>query len=211
MLVESWSWYATRAAGFVAYALLWLTVLSGTLLTSKPVGRKLSASTVQDIHRVLSFVTWSFVAVHAFVLLFDNYVGYSVTQLLVPFTASQDAFAVGIGVIAFELGLVVAVSFRFRKRMGNRTWKLLHFASYPVWALALAHGVMAGTDMRTGWVLGAMVASAAAVVFAVTFRIVFDTKAALAQERAKKASGRLVAATVACDADADTVKTTVAA
>lgn len=190
MLVESWTWYATRAAGIVAYVLLWLTVLSGTLLTAKPFGRKLSAATVQDIHRILSFVTWSFVAVHAFVLLFDTYVPYDLMQILVPFTAPKDSLAVGFGVVAFEVGLVVAVSFRFRKRMGTTAWKLLHFASYPVWVLALVHGLMAGSEMRNGTVVAAMWASAFIVVFALTFRIVFDTKQALVEERAAKSAAK---------------------
>ena len=48
---------------------------------------------------------------------------------------------------------LVAGTFYVRKRIGRRAWRLIHFGSFAVFALALLHGLGASSD-RTVMVAG---------------------------------------------------------
>ncbi len=50
------------------------------------------------------------------------------------------------GVIAGWLSLMLALSFRARRWIGHRGWRLLHYASFAAFGLALLHALAAGTD-----------------------------------------------------------------
>lgn len=52
----------------------------------------------------------------------------------------------GAGVIALYLGAIVFWSVDIRPRIGYARWRALHHAAFVVYALALAHGLFAGTD-----------------------------------------------------------------
>ena len=64
-----------------------------------------------------------------------------------PFAASWRPAAIAAGVVAGWLSLMLAVSFRLRKWIGQRGWRRLHYASFAAFGLALAHALMAGTDL----------------------------------------------------------------
>jgi sulfoxide reductase heme-binding subunit YedZ len=54
--------------------------------------------------------------------------------------------------------------------MSQRAWRSLHYFGYAVWALSLAHGVIAGTDSRSFLALVVYGASAAIVGGAAWYR-----------------------------------------
>lgn len=56
----------------------------------------------------------------------------------------------------------------------SRRWRLLHGVAYAGWALSVLHGLLAGTDRGSGWMLGLDLACLAAVAFAVTVRLHAD-------------------------------------
>ena len=43
---------------------------------------------------------------------------------------------------------MLALSFRLRKRIGQRGWRRLHYASFAAFVLALGHALTAGTDLE---------------------------------------------------------------
>src|SRR6478752_6381073 len=57
-----------------------------------------------------------------------------------------------LGVVAAQLAGLVVLSFPLRKRIGVRTWRRLHFATFAIFALATAHGLAAGSDSSQRWV-----------------------------------------------------------
>jgi DMSO/TMAO reductase YedYZ heme-binding membrane subunit len=65
----------------------------------------------------------------------------------VPFAAPWRPAAVAAGVLAGWLSLALAASFRFRKVIGQRGWRRLHFASFLAFVLALCHALASGTDL----------------------------------------------------------------
>lgn len=170
---SSAAWQASRAAGLVSFALLWASVIWGLLASSRPFSTGVSRAAIVDWHRILSTVALTFAGLHAAVLMLDTHAGYGIIDLVLPFAAEDSPLATAMGVVAFELGIAVAVSFRFRKHLGMRTWRALHMVAYPVFVLALAHFIAIGTDAKKPFVLGLALLSGFSVVFATAFRVIF--------------------------------------
>ncbi len=139
-------WYVSRAAGLVAFAIITGSVVLGLLLSTKSPKPLLPKGLSFDIHQFLSCFTLALVAVHAGSLMFDEYIGYRLLDLLVPFHSPYERLWTGMGVIAFWGALAVTVSYALRGRIGHRRWRQFHYVSFVVWAMALVHGLMAGTD-----------------------------------------------------------------
>ena len=74
-------------------------------------------------------------------------------------------------VAAAELMLVVYVSFPLRRRIGTRTWRRLHWATYAVFALATVHGLAAGSSTREAWALLLYGSATGAVLGATGWRV----------------------------------------
>jgi sulfoxide reductase heme-binding subunit YedZ len=96
-------------------------------------------------------------------LLLDSYVPFSLSQILVPGTASYRPLATALGVVALELLAALAVVNRYRKRLSYRFWRRAHYLNFAVWGLALVHGITSGTDSGTTWAV-ALYALAAGTV-----------------------------------------------
>ena len=66
---------------------------------------------------------------------------------------------------------IVSLSFYVRRTIGHRLWRLIHFLSYAMFALALLHGLQSGTDSPVAWARGMYWASAGSLLFLTTYRI----------------------------------------
>ena len=161
-------WLLARASGLTAYALLTASVLAGLVLKSRPLGRRLKAALVTDVHRFLALLGLAMLALHGAALVLDRTVTISVAALFVPLLSSYRPTAVALGVVAAELMALISVSFSLRRWIGGRNWRRLHWATYLVFALGTAHGLTAGTDR---WALPLYLGAVGAVVFATAWRV----------------------------------------
>jgi sulfoxide reductase heme-binding subunit YedZ len=127
-------WYAARAAGVVAY-----------LLVSASVERW-PRFAVEDVHRFAGVLAGTFIALHIFFLAVDSQAHLGVSGLLVPFTSSYRPLWTGLGVVAAELLLALAVTNHYRKRISYSLWRRLHYLNFAVWIAVTIHGLGAGTD-----------------------------------------------------------------
>ena len=139
-------WILARASGLTAYVLITLSMLAGLVIKSRPFGRAVKAASVVDVHRFLTVLALGAVAIHAAALVLDSTVHIGPAALLVPGLATYRPLWTGLGVVAADLAVLIWISFPLRKRIGTRVWRKLHWATYAVFALATAHGLMAGTD-----------------------------------------------------------------
>jgi hypothetical protein len=146
-------WYAARAGGIVAYLLLSASVLGGILLAGKRHVPGLPRFAVEDVHRFLGLLAGLFIVVHVGSIALDTFVPFSLTQLVVPFTSSYRPLATGLGIVALELLLAVAMTNLLRRRLPYRLWRRAHYATLAVWLLATAHGILAGTDRDQAWLI----------------------------------------------------------
>jgi predicted ferric reductase len=140
------AWYVTRAAGIVSYLLVWLSTVLGLGVGSKVFNRVLGGGLTFDLHEFTSLLALGFVGLHVIVLLGEQYLPYTLAQILLPFLSPYRPLWVGIGVLALYLMLLVTATFYLRSRIGMRTFRLIHLASFASYFGATLHGFIAGTD-----------------------------------------------------------------
>lgn len=129
-----------------------------------------------EFHQFISILGLVFVTVHAFILMGDQYIHYSLLQVLTPFTSvDYRPFWVGLGQIGFYLWLVLVISFYFRKKIGNKKWRLLHYISFVAFLGAMVHGITSGTDTAEPWMQFIYWISAGSILFLVIYRILMAT------------------------------------
>lgn len=162
-------WLLARSAGFTAYVLLTLSVLAGLVLKSRPF-RSLKPAAVTDTHRTLAMLGLGALALHGTALVLDQTVRMPVWALVVPFTSSYRPVATAIGVLTAELMVIVYASFSFKKRIGFKNWRRLHWATYALFVGGTAHGLLSGTDSRRTWALAIYLGAIASVAAATTWR-----------------------------------------
>ena len=164
-------WYAARAGGIVAYLLLSTSVLAGITLAAKQRVPGFPRFAVEDVHRFLGILAGLFIAIHVGSIALDTVVPFSLTQLVVPFTASYRPLATGLGVVALELLVAVGIANRLRSRLPYRVWRRVHYSTFAVWLLATGHGILAGTDRDQAWLLWLYGLAVALVVGAAALRL----------------------------------------
>jgi predicted ferric reductase len=166
-------WYVSRAAAFVAYVLLWMSMLAGLGITSKLSRFWPGMPASFELHRYTALLGLGFALFHALILLGDKYINYTLVQLLIPFMSSNYLPEwVGFGQVAFYLLSVVALSFYFRDRIGVRTWRLIHMLSFALFLAAMVHGLQSGTDSTDWWAQGLYWVSIASVLFGSVYRVI---------------------------------------
>jgi predicted ferric reductase len=172
-------WYLSRASAWVAYVLLWASMMLGLGLTNRLARLWPGAPTAFELHQHVSLLALAATVFHALVLLGDRYVGYTLGALLLPL-ASQGyrPFGVGLGQVGFYLLAVVTLSFYVRRLLGRRGWRILHYASFAVFLLALAHGLASGTDSATWWARSLYWAGGTSVLFLTLYRVLVRAGAA---------------------------------
>jgi hypothetical protein len=141
------AWYVARSAGLVAFGALTLSVWLGLAMSTRLLGPKRQKS-LFGWHQTLAWTGLSMLGLHAGALLFDPTLHFGLPSVLVPFASAWRPAAVAAGVVAGWLALMLAFSFRLRKRIGQRGWRRLHYASFAAFVLALGHALTAGTDVK---------------------------------------------------------------
>lgn len=151
------AWLIARAAGLVAFALLTVSVTLGLAMSTKLLKPRLQKSLL-GWHQTLIWTGLSMLVLHGGAILLDPVMRFGFLAVVVPGTAPWRPVTVASGIVAGYLMLALAVSFRVRRRIGQRRWRLLHYASFGAFALALGHALHAGTDLQgtTGLVFAAV-------------------------------------------------------
>lgn len=166
-------WYLSRASALVAYGLLWLSMTLGVSITNRLARIWPGGPTAYDVHQHASLLGLAFAFFHGLILIGDQYIGYSLSQVLVPFSsASYRPLWVGLGQVGFYLLGIVGLSFYVRRSIGNRGWRLIHFLGYAAYLLALAHGVMSGTDSSSGWAQILYWTTGGSLLFLTVYRVI---------------------------------------
>jgi predicted ferric reductase len=158
-------------------------------ITSKAARIWAGGPTVFDVHQFTSLLALAFGLFHGLILLGDAYIDYTLAQVLVPFgSGTFRPLWVGLGQLALYLLAVVGLSFYVRSWIGRRTWRMIHFLSFAVLLLALAHGIGSGTDTALPWVRAMYWFSGGSLLFLTLYRVLIGigpakSKPAAAQDR----------------------------
>ena len=144
-------WYAARASGVAAYVVLSIVVSLGLTLGKKAQSPRWPRFSIEEIHRFGGLLVGSLIGIHVLAIAIDSFLPFSLTQLLVPFTASYRPLWTGLGIAAAELLVALAITNHYRRRLPYRFWRRAHYLNFAVWAFASLHGLMGGTDRGAPW------------------------------------------------------------
>lgn len=168
---DEFFWAIARSTGATAMVLLSVSVALGIATRSAKTLPGVPRFAVQNIHRSTSLFALLFTLVHVVSLLFDKYAQLNLVDLLIPFISQREPFWYGLGTLAFDLLLALAITGILRARISDRLFHLVHWGAYACWPIALVHGLGAGSDTGQKWFLALTLASVALVFSAVIWRL----------------------------------------
>jgi methionine sulfoxide reductase heme-binding subunit len=164
-------WFVSRAAGIAAFILLWLSTAWGVSLSSKGIGGLISAPLAYALHNVMSWLALGFSLVHALALLGDQVVPFTLGGILIPFRADYQTIVTGLGTLSLYIGILVSVTFYWKKRIGYRAWRMIHMLSYGMFVAIVVHSIILGTDTKTVAMQAMYIVAGGSVLFLTLFRI----------------------------------------
>ena len=191
-------WYLSRSAGFTAYLLLFVSVALGIAMGTRLVERFARRNLIFDIHRFTTILALAFTLFHVYILLADGYFNFNVWQLSIPFLSPYRSWQTASGVFALYIMAIVIVSFYVRQHIGYRAWRALHYLTFGLFALAMLHGITAGTDTTEPWAkliyLGTGAGIAALIAYRLQYRL--PDSPAVRTARLASASATIIAGMV---------------
>lgn len=169
--LSPFSWYLTRTAGLLLYLSIWASVVLGLGLTTPLLRPIAERGIIHSLHVWTTWLAFGLLALHIVSLASDQYLRFAARDFLVPFTSEWREPWTGLGIIAAFLFLLVSVSSALRWVTGFTVWRLLHWLSFPLYFLALAHGIGAGSDTRHLWTITLYALTASTVLFMAIYRM----------------------------------------
>jgi predicted ferric reductase len=164
-------WYLTRSTGAVALVLLTAAVVLGVADVRRWSRPRWPRFLVDSLHRNLSLLAVVFLGLHILTSVLDSFAPISLLDAVVPFAGSYRPFWLGLGAIASDLLLAVAITSLVRRRLGFASWRAVHWLAYASWPIALLHGFGTGSDAKSTWLLMLSVACLIVVLGAVLVRV----------------------------------------
>jgi len=176
-------WYVTRGTGLVAMLLLTGTIALGVLEVNRWSSPRWPRFVTAALHKNVSLLATTFLAVHIVTAVVDSYAPIHWIDLVVPFTSAYRAAWLGLGAVASDLVIALLITSLLRTRIGYATWRVIHWAAYACWPIAVVHGLGTGTDTRQPWALALYGGSMVLVVACVWWRVASRRTVAAAMHR----------------------------
>lgn len=146
-------WLLSRASGIASFLALFLAILSGIALRTSVLDWLGSNRALKALHQATTALWIPLGLVHLLALVVDKTAQIALVDLIIPFRVDYGAgnarLAIGIGTVAFDLFIIVAVTGWLKRRMQQRLWSWIHRTSYLAFALTFVHAFLAGTDFRS--------------------------------------------------------------
>jgi DMSO/TMAO reductase YedYZ heme-binding membrane subunit len=159
-------------SGVFALIALTAAVAAGLIATDRLVITPAGRVTCQVVHRALSLAAVGFLASHVLLEILAH--RSRAIDAVVPFLASGRTPYLGLGTLASDLILLIALTSVARGKFASRwaaAWRGVHVTAYLGWPLAILHGLLSGRAAKpyVDWSYGACVA---AVAVALVVRLV---------------------------------------
>lgn len=165
-------WYAARSTGYVSLLMLTAILVLGILTTARWSNPEWPRFLTQAVHRNLSLLVLVFLLIHILTSTIDPFAGISILNSVIPFTGSYRPVWLGLGVVSLELLVALAITSLLRQRIGFSVWRVIHWAAYACWPLAMLHTLGTGSDVRSTWAVVVSLACLVVVVAAIAWRLV---------------------------------------
>jgi predicted ferric reductase len=164
-------WALGRGTGVASLLLITVSVLLGILTRSGRPAFGLPRFAVTLVHRNASMLAMVFLVIHIVSLFFDPYAQLTLVDFVIPFLGADNTVWLGLGTLTFDLLIAITVTALLRNRIGLRAFRIVHWLTYAMWPIALAHAIGNGTDSGAGWFIALVVVTSASVLAAVIWRV----------------------------------------
>src|SRR4051812_28462193 len=164
-------WVATPGAGALSLMMLTASLCFGMVVVTRFQHAEWPRFLNYEMHRRISLLAILFLAIHILAAVFDPFTSLGLGAALVPLASSYRPIPVALGVIAVYLFVALIATSLLRKRIGQKTWRAIHWTSYAMWPLAVMHGITAGTDGSSVWMIGIDAACFGAVAACLAWRV----------------------------------------
>ncbi len=178
---QSLAWYIGRSSGILAFLLFSFVVINGLLMSTRLVFTIFPPALNYETHRFLAWMALIATVGHAASFMFDHYFHLSAAETLLPFVLLRPittalgfsiGWTVGLGILAFYGALTLVLSSEFRRFIGQKAWRKLHYMSFGMYLLFLGHGLLSGTDSKEWWMISTYTTSGV-IVFSLTLIRIF--------------------------------------
>jgi len=132
--------------GLAAMTLLTLNILIGLVMSVKhnPLRdwphRRINTF---KIHNWTAYIALTVAAIHPLIILFSSTAKFRFLDIVYPVNAPKQPWINVLGALALYSLMFVVVTSYFRREIGRKTWKTLHFTAYGTAALFFIHGILA--------------------------------------------------------------------
>jgi hypothetical protein len=175
-IVSSVQEFLLKYAGVFALIGMTTAVGVGLLATDRIVMRPGHRVVAQSVHRGVSLGALAALIVHVALEIVAHKVG--VFDVVVPFLSRFRTLYTGLGTLAADLFVLIAVTGFLRGRFAGKwpwAWRSIHAAAYAAWPLSVMHGLLGGRTAKpyVDWSYGgclALVAIALAIRVVATVR-----------------------------------------
>ncbi len=164
-------WYLARGTGAVALVLLTASVVIGIVGTLRVVTARWPRFAIDSVHRDVSLLVLVVLVIHIVTSVLDGFAPITLLDGVIPFVSPYRPLWLGLGTLAFDLLLAIAITSLVRRRLGYRAWRTVHWLAYASWPVAVLHGLGTGSDVKQWWMLALTVICVVAVLAAVWTRI----------------------------------------
>jgi predicted ferric reductase len=144
--LDTFFWVLARVAGLSSATALAIALLSGTSLRTGVLDWVGSNRVLRSLHEYTTVLWMPLGALHVVSLLLDQTARISVLDLFVPFLVPYGTLAIGLGTLAFEIFMVVAITGYMKRRIETRAWQWVHRLSYVAFVLLFLHALLGGSD-----------------------------------------------------------------
>jgi methionine sulfoxide reductase heme-binding subunit len=163
-------WYLTRGTGTVTLVLLTVSLALGIANVRRVHTETVPRFVFDAVHRTASMLAVVFLAVHIVTAVIDPFAQIRVIDTVIPFVSSYRPVWLGLGALASDVLIALAVTSLLRRRIGYRAWRATHWFAYACWPIALVHGLGTGSDAKARWMLVLTAGCVAVVLAAVWLR-----------------------------------------
>ena len=167
-------WALGRGTGITALLMLTVSLVLGIASRSGRSVLGLPRFGVVAIHQFASLAATLLIALHVTTLVIDPYAQLDLVDVVVPFGGGYEWFWVGLGTLTLDMTIVVIVTSLLRHHLGHRVFRAVHWITYAMWPVALAHGLGSGTDSGAAWMIAIAVLCIMAVLAALALRVRTD-------------------------------------
>jgi methionine sulfoxide reductase heme-binding subunit len=146
-------WFAARGSGIVSLLMLTASVCFGLLTVGRFWHEAWPRFFNLELHRRISLLAIVFNAGHVLAAVLDPFAKLGWTSAFIPLVSTYRPIPVALGVVSMYLFVALIITGLLRSRMPQGLWRAIHWTSYLMWPMAVAHSFLSGSDAGSLWML----------------------------------------------------------